>query len=462
MATSATAPNRAANRETSTVLQNILGTNVVYPTGISLTNATAAHVAIVDGTGAQITTFGGSSASVGTTGAAVPASADYIGANKAGNLTGILMGSQTGANSLAVVLASDQAALAVTGTFFQATQPISAVSLPLPTGAAQDATLTGGTQQSKITDGTNIVNVLKSDGTAAGQNAQIVAGGGMTTATLTLNSGSPNTAWFDMLNYAWVSIEILTNTTPATLNWQTTGDAAQTNASSMGLITATGGGNSIGTNTNSATGMFHGPRAGRYFRITSNVAGGNSVTLVITFSTVASGSVGISAGQSGTWTVGSNSATAATVPANAFYEAGIAKTSLPTATSDGQLTGVMTDKFGRQVVIPQGMRDIVLPITRLVLTTSTTETSLIAAVASTFNDILELVIVNTSATGCLVDFRDSTGGTIRHTIYVPPTDTRGIVCQVPTPQAAVNTAWTAQCGTSVTSIIITGKYIANK
>lgn len=35
------------------------------------------------------------------------------------------------------------------------TQPISASSLPLPTGAAQDSTLTGGTVRTKITDGTN-------------------------------------------------------------------------------------------------------------------------------------------------------------------------------------------------------------------------------------------------------------------------------------------------------------------
>jgi hypothetical protein len=49
----------------------------------------------------------------------------------------------------------DNASLAVTGTFFQATQPISAASLPLPTGAALDATLTGGTQRNRVTDGTN-------------------------------------------------------------------------------------------------------------------------------------------------------------------------------------------------------------------------------------------------------------------------------------------------------------------
>lgn len=42
----------------------------------------------------------------------------------------------------------------VSGTFFQATQPISAVSLPLPTGAALDATLTNRTQKAQVTDGT--------------------------------------------------------------------------------------------------------------------------------------------------------------------------------------------------------------------------------------------------------------------------------------------------------------------
>jgi len=66
----------------------------------------------------------------GSTGAAVPATATYIAASKAGTLTGLLLGSQTGANSLGVVLASDQAALAVTGTFWQATQPVSIASMP--------------------------------------------------------------------------------------------------------------------------------------------------------------------------------------------------------------------------------------------------------------------------------------------------------------------------------------------
>ena len=57
-------------------------------------------------------------------------------------------------------------------------------------------------------------------------------------------------------------------------------------------------------------------------------------------------------------TVGANSATGSAVPANAFYKGGIAKTALPTAASDGNLTGAMTDKFGRQIVVTETVRDL--------------------------------------------------------------------------------------------------------
>lgn len=49
----------------------------------------------------------------GPTGSAVPADAAYIGASKAGTLTGLLIGQQTMANSLACVLPSDQSAIPV-------------------------------------------------------------------------------------------------------------------------------------------------------------------------------------------------------------------------------------------------------------------------------------------------------------------------------------------------------------
>lgn len=164
-----------------------------------------------------------------------------------------------------------------------------------------------------VTDGTNTANVLKSDGTAADQNAQMVAGTGYSTSTLTLNAGSPNTAWYDLLNYPWYSVEILTNTAPATLTFQTSGDSSQTNIASTAVMSAANIVLSNTTTTTSATGNFIGPRTGRYFRISSNVSGGNTVTLVITFYTTSPTPIALSQTQ-----VGSNSATGSAVPANAF------------------------------------------------------------------------------------------------------------------------------------------------
>lgn len=184
-------------------------------------------------------------------------------------------------------------------------------------GLALDATITGGTQQSKITDGTNIGGILKNDGTIAStQNAQIVTGTGYTTSTISLSAGTQNTSWYDMLNYAWVSVEILTNTTPATLTFQTSGDASQTNVSSVQLHSSSG--TAYSSTTTSATATFHGPRTGRYFRIASNLAGGNTATLVLTFFTNSSVAPGTYVTQTGTWNVGSSTATGATLPANAF------------------------------------------------------------------------------------------------------------------------------------------------
>jgi hypothetical protein len=158
----------------------------------------------------------------------------------------------------------------------------------------------------------------------------------------------------------------------------------------------------------------------------------------------------------------STSAINAAPPTNATQVGGVAATALPSAYTATDLTPHMTDKFGRLVTINQGMRDIVSPITQLTLNATTTETTLVAAVASTFNDLLSLVVINTSATATQVDFRDSTGGTVRLSLYIPAGETRGIALNTPMPQSAVNNAWTARCGVAVSSIIITGNYISNK
>lgn len=80
----------------------------------------------------------------------------------------------------------------VTGTFFQATQPVSAVSLPLPTGAALDATLTGGTQKTKIIDtgGTNVASV-SAGGAVKVDNSGVTQPVAGDTAAAASDSGNP-------------------------------------------------------------------------------------------------------------------------------------------------------------------------------------------------------------------------------------------------------------------------------
>lgn len=158
-------------------------------------------------------------AAVSATGSGVPAAASYGGLNLSGNLvgqtaanpSGVVYAAQTdltsvggvtllrgngvtGTGSPRVTIASDNTPFhvivdsapttAVTGTFFQATQPVSAASLPLPTGAA-----TAAKQPALGTAGTPSADVLTVQGSATGTPLPVVAGGNtytnITTATTT-------------------------------------------------------------------------------------------------------------------------------------------------------------------------------------------------------------------------------------------------------------------------------------
>lgn len=217
---------------------DVNATATLSGSSIPITGATTAvGVAIVDGSGNQITSFGGG--------------------------TQYTQGGATVANPTGTA-----------GIWFDGSGNPKAVtpSQPLP---------------SNITDGTNTANILKSDGTAIGQNAQFIAGTGFSTATLTLNSGTPNTIWFDILNYPAYSVEILTNTTPATLTFQTSGDTAETNIRSTLVYDSQSNNGAPSPTSTSTNATLFGFRSGRYLRVSSN-NGAGSTTLVITFYTTAS------------------------------------------------------------------------------------------------------------------------------------------------------------------------------
>lgn len=104
--------------------------------------------------------------------------------------------------------------VAVTGTFFQATQPISAASLPLPTGAATEATLATRLTESTYTTRHPVVGqalmaasmpvVIASNQSAVPVTltSTTITGSVAVTGTVTANQGTANTAangWFQRL-----------------------------------------------------------------------------------------------------------------------------------------------------------------------------------------------------------------------------------------------------------------------
>lgn len=107
-----------------------------------------------------------SSTSIAVTGPVTDANLD----EKFGDL-----GQAAMAASAPVVIASDQSSIPVTGAFFQATQPVSAASLPLPTGAAvsakQPSLGTAGSASADVitVQGVASMTALKVDGSAVTQ-----------------------------------------------------------------------------------------------------------------------------------------------------------------------------------------------------------------------------------------------------------------------------------------------------
>lgn len=134
---------------------------------------------------------------------------------------------------------------------------------------------------------------------------------------------------------------------------------------------------------------------------------------------------------------------------------GVARTVQPTARADGQIVDPLYDKVGRYVIKYGQIRDLVTLNTQTVLT-DTTETTISAAIASTFNDLQWLSVDSTAVftglpVGVRIDFRDSVGGTVRFSVAInPSTSVSNGVSVVRSfmgsemKQATVNTAWTAK------------------
>lgn len=423
-------------------------------------------------------------------------------------------------NPLPVTLANTSAnATAVKVDNSAVTQPISAASLPLPSTAATSTKQSDGSQKTQIVDGSG--NVISSTTNALDVNvkangaASIISTSNSSVATLLASAVFTGTGE-DVTLYNEMRVSVFSNAASATdgLSIQQSIDNTNWDITDTYTIPA-------------ATGKtFVVPRQARYFRIVYTNGGTNQASFRLqailnrsggstssqrpsdgytnetdltqsqsfemayngtSWDRVSSGNrfgdggVGTgsvlgaqllyngstydrqrsSSGVTGATAVGGLTASGSSLAAAPVTKGGLAKTANPTAVADGQVVNSLHDKLGKQVVVGS-LRDL-KGDQRTILTSTTTETTIVTAVASTFLDLYGLEIENTSATAVSVSFRDVTAGTVRFSYTVPPNDIRGFMLpeSAAKKQATVNTAWTAQCGTSVASVNITAYYVKN-
>lgn len=154
-------------------------------------------------------------------------------------------------------------------------------------------------------------------------------------------------------------------------------------------------------------------------------------------------------------------ATAAAVPSGITYQGAQARTSNPTAATEGNSVGLTADKLGKLIAV-SAIRDL-KGVTQTQISNSTSETTIVAAVASTFMDIYGIILANTGATTTKVTIKDSTSGTTRMIIEVPTLETRGFMLDPggAVPQATVNNNWTATCAAATTAMEVTVFWVKN-
>lgn len=129
-----------------------------------------------------------------------------------------------------------------------------------------------------------------------------------------------------------------------------------------------------------------------------------------------------------------------------------ARTTNPTAKSDGADVRPKADKLGRALTRPIQVRD--LTKTAYVSVSNGTETTLLAATAGAFNDLIMITATNNSTAATQLDIRCTTAGNIIHTMLLPAsTGPVGFSPSVPWPQDATGNNWTIdmpdQTGTTV-------------
>jgi len=152
-----------------------------------------------------------------------------------------------------------------------------------------------------------------------------------------------------------------------------------------------------------------------------------------------------------------DAATAATVPANAVQAGNRGSTALPTAVADGQLVAPMTDKYGRQAVVANTIRDLVGFAS--VQTTDQSGHNLLASGGTgIYTDLISLAITNETATATVVSLSD---GSVTYKFALAANGGIALTWPSTLPASSTAMAWTVTSSATVTlDFVVT--YAKNK
>lgn len=363
------------------------------------------------------------------------------------------LGQQLAAASLPVVLTAAQLATLTPPTTVavtQSTSPWVVAGNKTDNNAAPGATNVGALvaivtdAQPTATEGFEVL--LSAD---LGKNVRTVSGNLESSGTITTNGS--NAFSVDTRGYRNVSLTISGTWTG---NLQSQGSNDNSNWFVTNLIDAQDSNNfshDFGDNR-----IWYGPLTTRYFRVRSTSFAGTSATVVAEFSQGGNATI---YGRAKVQVEGDrdNDDSDEGKPVKIGFKA---QSAYPTAVAATDRVNALSDVYGRQVVSGSLRGLKANQITTI--TASTSETTIVTAVASTFLDMYGIIVTNTSATAVTVAIKDVTAGTTRFNIAVPAGDTRGFMLpeSAAIKQSASNNNWTATTQ-SVTSVIITALTIQN-
>jgi hypothetical protein len=239
-----------------------------------------------------------------------------------------------------------------TGSATAANQSTANTSLStIATNTAANATAanqTNGNQQTKLTNGTNIADVVAGD---TGFNGVAIANG-IKTYPFTTSASGAQTLLADtpVEGYSWIEIIYSSVGSGLALTGQYSPSSGGTYKNTSSFMIGDGGNSPTSALGVTVATLYSGPVRGNFFQIAVSALTSGTFTGIVTLRALPPTATSLMASQNGTWTVGSNSATGSTFPANAFGQGVLAKTSAPTAATTGNLVAVLGNTMGMPIM----------------------------------------------------------------------------------------------------------------